>query len=363
MVSVYILYAYHEDSSSKDNLKYFLENGYISNPEYHFLFIINGHHCDIEIPTASNISIYKRDNKGYDFGAWTYGLTYVHNPDKIIFLNSTIKGPFLSSKNDECWIDQFTNMITDTTKLAGISINCPHISNGSLHEFKTIIDTYKVYQNGYLPHVQSMLLVTDAIGLEIGIKGDIFNENDMMMDNFEANVGSDGRIVNKQKEEFVIRKEIGYSAKILESGYNINCILSKYKDKNYRDSENHDINNNNGYNGDPFYNHSYFEDTIDPYEAIFIKTNRGIEYNFNRQIVTESNDFHIRSAHYGYYDTLIDITDKLKTFNLDTIMKMNPIDMFGDPCFGVPKLLRIRTDDKIFVLYEHGGKFVKYDFI
>lgn len=62
------VYAYYEkDDLYKENFVYFLENGIYDEIDYYM--IINDS-CSVDIPNKENIIIMKRENIGYDFGAW-----------------------------------------------------------------------------------------------------------------------------------------------------------------------------------------------------------------------------------------------------------------------------------------------------
>ena len=67
-------------------------------------------------------------------------------------------------------------------------------------------------------------------------------------------------------------KEFGLSQLALNNNWNINSILSKYKDIDYRKITN-DFNPTSKY-GDSYYKDGYFGETINPSEAIFFKVNR-----------------------------------------------------------------------------------------
>jgi hypothetical protein len=69
-------------------------------------------------------------------------------------------------------------------------------------------------------------------------------------------------------------KEIGLSQIALNNGWNINCILEKYKDLDYRVLKN-DINPTSK-NGDPYYNNAFFGENITKKDVIFYKINRFI---------------------------------------------------------------------------------------
>jgi hypothetical protein len=70
----------------------------------------------------------------------------------------------------------------------------------------------------------------------------------------------------------IAHKEIGLSQIALKNGWNINSILSKYKDKDYL-KINSDFNFSSKH-GDPYYPKAYFGKNIDKNEVIFYKISR-----------------------------------------------------------------------------------------
>ena len=75
-------------------------------------------------------------------------------------------------------------------------------------------------------------------------------------------------------QQVIAHKELGLSQLLIKNNWNINCILPKYKNIDYR-TLNHDINKTSHF-GDPYFQDKYFGGTIDKYEAIFYKNNRPI---------------------------------------------------------------------------------------
>ncbi len=61
--------------------------------------------------------------------------------------------------------------------------------------------------------------------------------------------------------------EYGLSNCILNNGYNIDCMLSKYKNIDWNDVKDHDLNNLIH----PSRKNSFYGKSIDPYEVIFHK--------------------------------------------------------------------------------------------
>lgn len=237
MVKYCVLYSYLETNKSKKNLTFFIKNGVNSNNDILYVFLINNHKYSVNIPNQNNIKIICRDNIGHDFGSWKQGLESINKNyfDYFIFMNDTVLGPFLPRyiPNNINWYYMFCRLLSKEVKLSGLSINYfPWGNNGK-----------------DLQHVQSMMFCTDKIGL------DILNKCIFHITPDEYN-----NIYNKNRKNFIIRFEIGMSQQIIKSGFNISalyvCDIKKHK------------------TGDIWYNNQYFDSTINPFEVMFIKSNR-----------------------------------------------------------------------------------------
>jgi len=91
----------------------------------------------------------------------------------------------------------------------------------------------------------------------------------------KINFFNEDELNNSQNFTYIIAyKEIGLSQHAIINNWNINSILSKYKDIDYRLVDT-DFNNTSK-SGDPYYEKSYFGNDIDKYEVIFYKNNRYI---------------------------------------------------------------------------------------
>jgi len=249
------LYAYYEKNQSyKDNFEFFLNNGLLDNLDYYI--IINGK-CSITIPKKNNIIVFQRTNIGYDFGAFSYSIQRINREyDYYFFLNTSVIGPL--------WKDNYNNSIKDWTVpflklfnkdvvLVGTSINILTNNNVGVYNLK------KIYgKDGPYSHVQSMFFCINNDYYNYLKKINFFNESEMN---------------NSPKLLYIIaHKEIGLSQIAIKNGWNINSILSKYKDLDYRTLK-ENINLSAG-SGDSYYEGRYFGDSIDKYEVIFYKNNR-----------------------------------------------------------------------------------------
>jgi hypothetical protein len=242
-----VIYNYYEKNDSyKENFEYFLKHGILNDVDYYI--VVNGE-SSINIPVQKNIVVYYRENKGFDFGAYSYVVSnkLVKEYDYYFFINTSVKGPYLRN-NRQKWYDYFIPLFTDNTHLVGTSINICTWEPICIHR------NYKKKVN---PHVQSMFFCVDHYYFSQLKSDGFFDEEEMN---------------NLQFNEIIQLKEVGLSEKAIEKGYNINAILSNYRNKDYRTIQ-EDI-NKSSVHGDPYYANAYFGKSIDPYEVIFYKTNR-----------------------------------------------------------------------------------------
>jgi hypothetical protein len=260
MNNTLIIYCYYEKNEEyKNNLIYFLNNGLENNNDY--IFVINGQ-TTINIPKYDNINIIKRENIGYDFSAYGEALKNI-NLDKykyFFFINTSVKGPFIPNYINISWTEPFKNLLKNDVKLVGTTIN--------LTENFEYGEKYLSIKKKYYVHVQSQFFVTDLECLKFLISKGIFNlftENNFI--------------------KLIALREIGMSQHVLNNNWNISCILQEYQNIDYR-TLNIDFNPTST-NGEMNYKNRYFNRTLHPYEAIFIKTNRDL---LNNQIQSISNN-------------------------------------------------------------------------
>jgi hypothetical protein len=238
----------------KKNLEYFLQNGGIQdNIDYYI--VINGK-CTVDIPKLPNIQVIQKENKGFDFGAWQHVIkNYINRSyEYYIFLNSSVIGPY--PKNDPTWLQKFLDLFRTgpDVKLVGTSINI-------LEAHDSIEKMTERYQKPPpYSHVQSMFFVLNQEGY------DYLNEIGFFDDEETLNQQTD-------IEYFILNKEIWMSQHILKNNWNINCILPKYRDLDYRKI----TENINPSSQDPQYPGGYFGATIKPENVVFYKSYRFVE--------------------------------------------------------------------------------------
>lgn len=247
-----LFYAYYEKNDKyKNNFEYFLNNGGILD-EIDYYITINGD-CTVDIPKRDNIIVFKRENKGYDFGAFSYAIKKITKEyDYYFFMNTSVCGPYLDNKHqDKKWYKYFLELFYDKdVKVVGTSIN---IFLGDKIEGYVLKDIYG--DKVSFSHVMSMFFCLDHEYFTYLKNINFFNED-------ECNNA-------KNLNYIIVYKEIGLSQTAINNGWNINSILSKYKNHDYRTLQNLE-----GNQGDPYMPGTYFGETIDKYDVIFFKNTR-----------------------------------------------------------------------------------------
>jgi hypothetical protein len=255
MNNTLVVYSYFEKNDDyKNNLVYFLNYGLEESNDY--IFVINGN-CMINIPKNKNIKVLFRDNIGYDFGAYGEALKTINTEQYkyFFFINTSVRGPFLPDYVKMPWTVPFKNLLKNDVKLVGTTINLTEGTNINNKDY--IFEKKKYYT-----HVQSQMFAVDLECLKFLISKGIFD-----------------LFTEKNFFKFIILKEIGMSYHVLKNNWNISCLLPEYQNIDYR-SLNVDF-NPTSINGEMNYKNAYFNRTLHPYEAVFIKTNRDL---FNNQI-------------------------------------------------------------------------------
>lgn len=235
-------------SSVNSNVLFFIRHGIFKSSYVKFILVCNG---DDKIDVPDFVHYVTRPNIGYDFGGWSE-IIHMKVNDKLliddyqyfILLNSTVRGPFVPPYIKYCdWTQLFTKWINSETKLVGTTLG--------------------VFE--HMSHIQSMCMVTDRTGLNIGIQENIFEENP----------------IQRSKQEIIMQKEIGFSQAILKRGYKIKPLVNSYfnSEINPQIRAHTLIHISNGGN---------FGGNIHPYEVIFIKDNQNINFNKDINICTDN---------------------------------------------------------------------------
>ena len=259
------LYTYYEDDQTpqtrqmcRTNFQYFLKHGLDANADIDYIIVVSDmEKCTVPLNPKSNVRIISRCNGGYDFGAYTDALkvTDVSKYDYFIFINTSVRGPYLAS-NSNAWHMPFIDMIKGNVKLVGTTINVHTHHTPKLQDFD-------------LPHshVQSMVFALDKECL------------DYLMDPiFTATTAT-------TKVDVILHKELLMSQLVLKKGWNIDCLLPKYRGQDYR-TITADINPTSFF-GDASYRGAYFGGTYEAKDVMFIKTDpaRQLPIPFDKSLI------------------------------------------------------------------------------
>src|SRR5208283_1265800 len=166
-----VLYHYYEVSDEhKKNLQYFLEAGY--DDELDYIIIIAGG-CTINLPIKSNILYEFQENCALDYGGFAFAvntLVDVGRYTHFIFVNCSVRGPFLPPYYRESWVRPFTDMLSGDVKLVGSSINIMDENFSVSKIFEEHYDFAKPFS-----HVQSMVYAMDRPALQFLMDGGFFD--------------------------------------------------------------------------------------------------------------------------------------------------------------------------------------------
>eukprot|EP01025_Chloroclados_australasicus_P058770 TRINITY_DN740_c2_g1_i3.p1 TRINITY_DN740_c2_g1~~TRINITY_DN740_c2_g1_i3.p1 ORF type:complete len:321 (+),score=8.08 TRINITY_DN740_c2_g1_i3:53-964(+) len=214
-----VLYVFGgNDPYYQGNLLYFLVHGIQPNVDY--VIILQDGWAKVSVPLANelrrvptNVKIITHPNQCYDWGTFGWYLQknlqqLRNNYQYIIFVNSSIRGPFYTAYEEQDWVTimkEQLNMQKDV-KVFGASINCELYA---WHKIKPDLQRYN-------PHVQSYLMIMDFDTLDI-LFGDPYV--------FQC---------HKALEAAVHYAELGSSLKLLKAGYNIGTSLLRYQGVDWR---------------------------------------------------------------------------------------------------------------------------------
>ena len=222
---VYVLHEYTELVSR------FIDRAVFKDANVDFVFISNNQ-LDLKVPDY--VKVVYRENKGHDFGAWSEGLlNRSQDYDYYICVNSTADGPYY--KGD--WTKIYTKPLTNDLRLFGSTINC--CTGPWCKQFP--------YWSG--PHVQTYIFSMTHETM-IYLSSSIFSLTEYTSDKIQT----------------VFEKEIGMSKKILDKGWNIGCLLPRYRNVDFR-STNYNWLDDLMY---PYFENLYWKRT----DLVFIKGNR-----------------------------------------------------------------------------------------
>ena len=258
------IYAYYEKDKSVDptcveNLDYFMKNGIRDNVDYYF--VINGSKCSVEIPTDKpNIKRIDRENKGFDFGAYSYMLDKLKDKtyDYYFFVNTSVRGPFLGDRPTKDWTQVFIDKFNKPdVKIVGTVLHIFPVTDCFGFDLKQIYKHEPPY-----PHLQSMIFCMNREYKDYLMSIDFFNEEEINNSSFHS---------------VITHKEIALSQHALNNGWQINSVVKQFEDQDYSQIKIGFNPTTRDGNGEPYCEGCFFGSTITPEEALFFKTNKGLK--------------------------------------------------------------------------------------
>lgn len=251
--AIAVVYHYFEkDTVYRDNFVFFLTRAW--RPDLDIFIVISGE-TGISPPNLPNVRYIQTANYGQDFGALA---TLVNDDaldsyDRLIFVNCTVRGPFLPPYDAQCWTQPFLSLLTGDVHLCGATINILHDDRPFHLLYEAAFpDDPKPYS-----HVQSSVYAMTGDCLAMLREGGIYEAAPKL-----------------SKQEAVVTCEIGMSQRVKAAGWNISCLLPPYRGIDYR-SPHREINPATP-NGHPQGPGSYFGRSLHPYDTVFLKTGWGV---------------------------------------------------------------------------------------
>ncbi len=245
-----VIYHYYElNQCYKDNLIFFLSTAVYDELEY-FLYISGN--CSVELPNLKNFQITIIENKNNDFGGVIE--FYKNNKylkfDNYIFINSSVRGPFLPNYHSSKWYEVFTKKLNGSVAMVGSSINLLPLNSFHSRHFKEAFN----YAPPYI-HVQTTAYALSFEGFDLLTKKDFFNITE-----------------NLSKNDVISYYEILLSQLLLNHGLKISSILPTYEEFSFSKRDTKHV--GTSLNGDILYRSAFYGRTLSPFESIFTKTNR-----------------------------------------------------------------------------------------
>jgi hypothetical protein len=116
-----ILYAYAESEATRDNLKFFLDQGLHAAADFVFILIGETNVTDLIPADKANVRVVSRPQTCSDLGAYGEvlrkdGLWKKYK--RFITMNASIRGPFLPYWSNACWSDLYLDRLSDKVKVS-----------------------------------------------------------------------------------------------------------------------------------------------------------------------------------------------------------------------------------------------------
>ena len=253
MKQICLIFAlYEKNDLYKEGIEFFIQHAILDEIDYYF--VVNGE-TSVEIPDRENITVLRRKNEGFDFGAWSYGLRFLKHKKYLyyFFANSSVTGPYMENKNIK-WYIPFIDLFKLDIYAVGTGIDTmalwmePRMVRAYGDFFVEKFGKKYIYAT-----LCSAFFCLNIDGLRFLESIDFFNEETCNTYTTLSDV--------------IFNKEIAMSQYILNGGKNIDCLIRPYKGIDYRLCTVNLNKNDFGSTGAG----SYFTHGIKPEHVIFYK--------------------------------------------------------------------------------------------
>ena len=244
-----VFYHYFESNSQyRENFIYFISTCYREDIDF-YISISSPEHT-LDLPEHRNITYILCENRNLDFGGFSASLNSLADfeaYDACIFINCSVRGPFLPEYVGGDWTDVFTRHLTGDVHLVGTGFSrVPEDSRLITH----------LPRGAYAPPYDALQTTAYALSRE-ALKHLIaigFYETDATW----------------TKDQVIALYEIRLSLEIRAQGWKIRCLLPTYGAGDGATL------NLSARGGDPHQRRAFFSRTLSPLELIFVKTSRNM---------------------------------------------------------------------------------------
>lgn len=246
-----VFFHYFEKSETyKNNLLHFLRFGYDEAADFNI--VVSGA-STVSIPELRNLRRIEVENMNFDYGGYCAAIAATPNLqcyDAFVFVNSSMRGPYVPSYAKGPWYRAFTDCFDDDVGLVGAAINECSSRDAELYR-------KKYGGSGSCAHVQSTAYAMPARTMRMLLESGFYEDRPAL-----------------DKGDVISEYELRLSQLVLQSGWDLKCLLPEYNLVDYRTGE--ACRNVTSRRGDPSWPFGYFGRSAHPYETMFVKTERGI---------------------------------------------------------------------------------------
>uniref|UniRef100_A0A6C0KRS4 Uncharacterized protein n=1 Tax=viral metagenome TaxID=1070528 RepID=A0A6C0KRS4_9ZZZZ len=263
---IYIYYERMNETKNQTNLSFFIKYGLNEknwqNMNLETLFVINGHQCEVMIPTKPNINVLKQDNCS-DWEGWYDGIKFYENKyknniwnifDYLCLINAGAFGPVFEENTNDHWLLPFYyKMRKDNAVLCSPCMSFLPDTNmsGTGPKVIPIFSLLRCSENIINLLTKTPITLSDQTSINPAAN-EYKNLNTVL-----------GKKINK--EDAVLSGEYGLSRILLQNNYNITSLLYDFH------SNDKTMWNINNFVEPDRYN--TFNGKCIPLNTIFIKTN------------------------------------------------------------------------------------------